>query len=294
MMKRDPKSVIPFKSCARWNRSIKECQRLFDYIIQLTPHQVMDTLSVNNAKQSIQLLTKPLADITKNIADNVKQCQIHKLRIVEQMSNTGRKPQSTPTIELVYTPLRHPKLVCTNTQCSTITVIDAVLQCRAFNKYSNKDREFKDSNSNSVTKITKSEFCHKCGHSYREHLGLTYETIEQHTTIPADTDISTVGLQTQIQRLDRRIAELNAESETIINSMAIFACFLANNTLTACPDAFDDYVRHLMSSQPYGTDPDRRGTINPFEQLLNNYRHEKQTIINNLQNGAVITAENKT
>ncbi|CAG2165119.1 unnamed protein product [Oppiella nova] len=66
-----------------WQRSVKECDRLLERIISIPPHKVMDTLSLNNSKQNILLLTKPLADIAKNISDNVKQCERHKKRIHE-------------------------------------------------------------------------------------------------------------------------------------------------------------------------------------------------------------------
>ncbi|CAG2101747.1 unnamed protein product, partial [Medioppia subpectinata] len=203
-----------------WDRSAKECQRLFEYILQLTPHKVMDTLSLNNAKQIIQLLIKPLADITKNIADNVKQCETHKRRIkaepgIVTKQNIPNEPKTVPA--------HH----------NTTRVKSVALTATAAN-----------------------------------------------------------GQELEMHGLDERIAELNAESETIINSMAMFACFLVNNALTACPDAFDDYVRHLVDSQADGTDADSRATIDRLEQLLNNYRHKKQTIIDNLPDGAVITAEN--
>ncbi|CAG2165373.1 unnamed protein product [Oppiella nova] len=66
-----------------WQGSVKECDRLLERILSLPPHKVMDTLSLNNAKQNILLLTQPLADIAKNISDNVKQCERHKQRIHE-------------------------------------------------------------------------------------------------------------------------------------------------------------------------------------------------------------------
>ncbi|CAG2101450.1 unnamed protein product [Medioppia subpectinata] len=327
-----------------WDRSVDECRRLLDHIIQLPAHKVMDTLSLNNAKQIIQIITKPLADITKNIAENVKQCERHKRRAREQhKSGTGHKPEHIPNVELIYTSLRHPKTVCNNIQCSTITVIDdmpranyntgkpchspcyldfndcnimgskSLLGCRAFNKYGNKDHyrdKFKKSNKDPVTrviskaigKVTKSDFCRKCGHSYREHLTLTYETSDKLGTVPAETSNArplpslpvsgTDGLEAVVRCLDKRIAELNAENKTIINSMAMFACFLANNTLTACPDAFDDYIQHLMAIESRGTDRHSRATVAWFEQLLHNYRHTKLAIMNNQPEGAMITVVN--
>ncbi|CAG2115450.1 unnamed protein product [Medioppia subpectinata] len=313
-----------------WDRSVNECQRLLNHIIQLPAHKVMDTLSLNNAKQMIQLLTKPLADITKNIADNVMQCELHKLGVKRQTRITPKL--HIPTVELLYLPLAQPKTVCGHDQCCNTTVINhiskpnyhtpchspcylhyndgnilgnrALRLCKAFNKYNTKDH---DPNKSKVklglagevfSKITRSNTCRACGHSYQDHLNITYELQEVLREVPDNnTCVKSIALtesdapEREIQRLDQRIAELSAESETIINSMALFACFLANNTLTACPDAFDDYVRHLMSSQPYGTDRHSRAIIAWFEQFLHNYRHAKLAIVNNMPYGVVITVE---
>ncbi|CAG2109584.1 unnamed protein product [Medioppia subpectinata] len=214
-----------------WNRSADECRRVFAYITKLTPHKVMDTLSLNNAKQIIQLLTKPLADITKNIIDNIKQCESYKQQIIAEPRIATN--QNNQAIELQYIRLAKPRT--TKTVLKTMPV---------------------DDNNTRVKSIT------------------------------------TESADTMIQHLNRRIAELAAERETIINSMAMFACFLANNTLTAFPDAFDDYIRYLMVSQADGTDANSPPTIDRFEQLLNSYRHKKQTIIDNLPDEAVITPTN--
>ncbi|CAG2166576.1 unnamed protein product [Oppiella nova] len=58
-----------------WNQSVEECARLLQYIVSLTPYNVMDTISLNNAKQNIQLLIEPLVDISKNIAENIIDCE---------------------------------------------------------------------------------------------------------------------------------------------------------------------------------------------------------------------------
>ncbi|CAG2166575.1 unnamed protein product [Oppiella nova] len=113
-----------------WQRSVKECDRLLDRIISITPHRVMDTLSLNNAKQNILLLTKPLADIAKNISDNVKQCERHKKRIHEFTGdiNDLEKELYIPSVDIETDPLEHPKTVCSDKDCCTQENINGTIK----------------------------------------------------------------------------------------------------------------------------------------------------------------------
>ncbi|CAG2115986.1 unnamed protein product, partial [Medioppia subpectinata] len=153
------------------SRSVEECRRLFNHIIQLPAHKVMDTLSLNNAKQIIQLLTKPLADITKNIADNVMQCELHRNEIKAYKGSIEElhKKLYIPSVEIISVPLDRPKTICGVAECCEFTTIDGVidinyltechspcyldfddgnivgnkglLRCKAFNIHSTTDRD---------------------------------------------------------------------------------------------------------------------------------------------------------
>ncbi|CAG2118348.1 unnamed protein product, partial [Medioppia subpectinata] len=86
-----------------WNRSVDECRRLFNHIMRMPAHKVMDTLSLNNTKQLIAMLTKPLADITKNIADNINQCEKHTLDINDYKGSIEElhKKLYIPSVEII-------------------------------------------------------------------------------------------------------------------------------------------------------------------------------------------------
>ncbi|CAG2110514.1 unnamed protein product [Medioppia subpectinata] len=328
-----------------WTISVEECRRLFNQIIQLTPHQVMDTLSLNNAKQIITLLTKPLADITKNIADNVKQCEKHKSEIT-QFSGTIQALQNhlyVNKIEIKSVRLNLPKTVCNHNQCCDQETIEGVIhinyktpchspcylsfgdgnvgnsaltRCKAFNRHTTDDQDpnrkrkgfFSDLAHTFRDATHESDNCEKCGHSYTHHLHMLYDTKPEVIKVIDDevnTRIqtarsSTEAKQIQVQHLDQQIAELNAEGETIVNSMAMFACFLANNALTPINDAFEDYVRHLIANERHNTSAgaDTGVTITRLERVLELYEREKVVIKSAMEEnstagfqGSVITAD---
>ncbi|CAG2114696.1 unnamed protein product [Medioppia subpectinata] len=210
-----------------WDRSVNECQRLLNHIIQLPAH-------------------KP-----KTVCGHDQCCNT---TVINHIS----KPN-------YHTPCHSPCYLHYND--GNIMGNRAIRLCKSFNKYNTKDHD-----SNKSKEVLR-------------------EVPDNNTCVKSVALTESEGPDHEIRRLDQRIDELSTESETIINSMALFACFLANNTLTACPDAFDDYVHHLMSSQPYGTDRHSRAIIAWFEQFLHNYRHAKLAIVNNMPYGVVITVE---
>ncbi|CAG2107440.1 unnamed protein product [Medioppia subpectinata] len=296
-----------------WDQSVEECQRLFDRIIQLTPHKVMDTLSVNNTKQIIQLLIKPLADISKNIADNVNQCERHKREVNDCKGTIDelRTKLDIPSVEIISVPLDRPQTVCCAEQCiervtnhgvthtnyktkchspcylsfSDGNIVDnsGLLRCKAFNDYFTKQKE-----------------CHECGHSYNQHMHLVNET-QSKLTMVRDPEVDTAIESTRsaaeakellIRGLDQRIAEMKAENDTIVQSMSMFACFLTNNALTPINDAFEEYVRHLIANERQNTfGADSWATITRLEQVLRQYNDEKQIIIREMDGSAAAGAK---
>ncbi|CAG2164728.1 unnamed protein product [Oppiella nova] len=113
-----------------WMGSVRECDRLMERIISLKPHQVMETLSLNNAKQSILLLTQPLADIAKNISDNVKACEQHKKKVSEFKGNITEfeKELYVPWKDIESDPLNEPKTVCNEGNCIVKETINGTVK----------------------------------------------------------------------------------------------------------------------------------------------------------------------
>ncbi|CAG2166685.1 unnamed protein product [Oppiella nova] len=105
-----------------WSQSIKECDRLLERIASLKPYKVMDTLSLNNAKLNIQLLIQPLVDISKNIAQNIIECEKQMNRLQKFKGNIQALEEElyVPFMSLIPKRLDHPYTVCTAKGCCSI------------------------------------------------------------------------------------------------------------------------------------------------------------------------------
>ncbi|RIB28499.1 hypothetical protein C2G38_1458572 [Gigaspora rosea] len=56
-----------------WEKSVMESVRLLTYITTRTPHKIIDTISLNNARQMVILFSGPFAEINRNIQENIDQ-----------------------------------------------------------------------------------------------------------------------------------------------------------------------------------------------------------------------------
>jgi len=96
-----------------------------------------------------------------------------------------------------------------------------------------------------------------CGHSYREHMHIYYETEE---TTKQVEDVATKALlnsnlsakemkEAIIQTRKNLIDEIKSESQEIHQASVKFACFLKRNSITPYNDAMLDYMNHLIKEE---------------------------------------------
>jgi hypothetical protein len=85
---------------------------------------------VNNARVSIIQLTKPLADIAKNINDNIKVCENQKQRLEECKSDIQELKRNlyTPVIDIVSKPLAKSRTVCGHNECCEKKSVNGVVK----------------------------------------------------------------------------------------------------------------------------------------------------------------------
>ena len=73
-----------------WQTSVEECRRLMNHIRGLKPHEVQDTLSIRNARITLQLLVTHLKDIDMDLTeDDAIQWSREQSLLKEHMCETG-------------------------------------------------------------------------------------------------------------------------------------------------------------------------------------------------------------
>lgn len=90
------------------------------------PHEVNDKISINNARTTINLLTRPLIEIKKNFEDNIKLCQDKKNEIEMSKANIEelRKTLFIPHEEIEQIDMDAPATVCGDKNCCFVSTIN--------------------------------------------------------------------------------------------------------------------------------------------------------------------------
>ncbi|GBG76311.1 hypothetical protein CBR_g22059 [Chara braunii] len=102
-----------------WNTSVSECKRLMDHVATRKPHAVKDTISVNDARRLIALLSQPIGDITQVIQESLTRLEVERTKFESNSQDILDLQQDLfiPVVKVEYAKLPAPRTVCTSPQC---------------------------------------------------------------------------------------------------------------------------------------------------------------------------------
>ncbi|KAF5288459.1 hypothetical protein FQR65_LT02111 [Abscondita terminalis] len=286
-----------------WAQSNEECLRMIAYIVGdgnnpgLIPHEVKNTISVNEARRLIVQLTKPLAEIAQLIQDNIRAVDTHKMSL--KLTNTTltelKSKLYIPIVDLKVTTLKQPTTVCTSLKCSTVYQVGDKKKwhyhqrCHDPCYLRNVPREVIGSPELvNCAAMNQSGACKKCTCRYQVHMHIYYETETFESRLEDKTVKTTINSKEQAwqnariltSNLSSRLVMLNNERQTIIKTTAKFACFLKNNAIAPYNDAYEAYIKYLIDREKSLGEVSDSEMIKQLERLLREYGEEKTIIMN--------------
>ncbi|CAG8588480.1 4198_t:CDS:2, partial [Racocetra fulgida] len=240
-----------------WKRSVDESNRLIRYFKSCKPHDIKDTISLNNARQIVMDLSKPLAEICQNIQINIALAEEKKDEIKKSDLTIAdlKGKLHLPQIDLKPIQLNYPRTVCTSSSCvKTLTVgktkmkkIDYITHCHK--RCYLQGVECNIINNSALlgcTVMAGTKKCQVCGCLWNKHMHITYEN-EQISVDKVDENIKILISEKQsdqtikaayIKDLEKRINQLKEEKKTINKIIVKFALFLRQNAIAAFNDAY--------------------------------------------------------
>ncbi len=251
---------------ASWNRSVEETARLLRHIASLKPHKVKDTLTLNDARRLIVNLSRPIAEITKNIQININILEDKKneIKLSEESIKELMKKLKIPKIDIDIQPLTYPTTVCTSPTCvEVISVEDGSkrhYKKRCHEKCSLTQvaiDEIGHPDLKGCAAMDSNKNCRECGCPWWKHMHITYQTYPIQKEM-IDSSVQTqiqskkdgeLEIQKFIQNLDTRIKQYEKEKEIINEASAKFACFLKQNAIAPYNDALAAYLDHLIHEE---------------------------------------------
>lgn len=253
-----------------WKTSAKETKRLVDYVSSLTPHTVKNTVSLNDARRLVIDLSRPIAEIGRNIQENISVIEQKKKEIALAVKRKKTLTRDKLKVKVVYLdtrPLGYPRTVCAHDKCvehistgvsgikETIHITHCHKECGISGIQENTLNCAALQRCAAMTGPNST--CGNCGHSWSMHMHITYEITKKDREEEDDkvselitkeaTDIE-IGQRAQ-RSLDERIQKLKAEERTTTEVSARFACFLKNNAIAPYNDALGDYLDHLIDDE---------------------------------------------
>ena len=232
-----------------WNLAVNEFDRLKEHFTLFQPHPVLNSLSINDARNTILVVMKPLAEITKFIQETL-------ISIVNQENDLSATKDANDTLKEIHkvqqkikktVSLKWPQIVCTAEKCKR----------RDFDE-SAGETEFccsKDCKPLHKLKLFgKSKLCKTCRCPKNTHERIAYKIVDTEIS-PAD---DTVEMQViinecdinakhdHLQELKLQKTELEDEQKQIINTTANFACFLDRYAITPYYDGMDKYLDYFI------------------------------------------------
>ncbi|KAK4872826.1 hypothetical protein RN001_014855 [Aquatica leii] len=286
-----------------WTQSYEECLRMIKYIlgddnnVGLIPHDVKNSISVNEARRLIVQLSQPLAEIAELIQDNIRAADIHreKLKHTDTSLVKLRSQLYIPVINLKVVKLNQPTTVCTSSKCSEIYEIGGKKKwhyhqtCHCPCYLNNVTKEIIGSPELiNCAAMNENGECVQCSCRYQLHMHIYYltETYEAKSEdMLVKTQIVSKEQALQIAQnvaseLSSRLMKLKKERDTITKTTAKFACFLKMNAIAPYNDAYEAYLEYLIDREKSMGDVTDFDLIKQIEKMLREYSQEKHAIMN--------------
>ncbi|CAB4483553.1 unnamed protein product [Rhizophagus irregularis] len=290
-----------------WKKSVKESLRLMQYLLTRPPHAVKDTLSLNNSRNIVVLLSKPLAEIGQLIQANIKLIK-EKQNEIKNSDKTIEELKENlyiRQIDLQPKKLGFPRTVCTSISCvvslqigqTNISKINYVTHCHDQCYLNNVARNVINNPAlRRCAAMNSDGNCEECKCKWDKHMHIDYEN----EIIDKDIVDENVVLQISKKRSDQetkraiveeyqaRVNQLRIEQHTINEISLKFAQFLRQNAIAAFNDASADYLDHFIKEEKIkkSADPNRydEEILNGLEATKRNYLEQIEVIKEAIKN----------
>ncbi|GAB1318770.1 Putative aaa atpase domain containing protein [Madurella fahalii] len=248
-----------------WAHSNEETQRLIRYFRSRRPHLVTNTVSLNGTRQLILGLTKPMADISQLIQQNIVRCKAQEQALADYKlaGDDLRKRLQVRKVLLRCKQLARPRTVCCDRQCIEVkdngsgqNVTDYKSHCHPGCYLNGVQVEALGTPdlAQCWAFSGNASMCRRCGHNWRNHMHIMYE-LEPYTATVTDTVIqkqldANAGdarvREVALQQVKQQIAEYRDEHDRVRRAAAVFGAYLKAKSIAAYNDATVEYLEEQI------------------------------------------------
>lgn len=250
-----------------WDKSCDTTRKLFDYVMKLQPHDTKKTLSLNDARNCIIAMSKPMGEAVqliemnlKNIKDVKDQCKIYDADIQRFQAELKFKGFERKMRQLDY-----PMTVCAGDRCKRYVNVGKSREretiyptiCHAHCYLSGVPVETTNNDQLYHCNAMTGGNCDNCGCNYRSHMHITYTTTLEEKEFLSDDAQRKINekssmkgkKQAFIDELTKRIKEYEGEKKFIFECASHFGVFLKENAMIPFNDSFSEYLDMLIRDE---------------------------------------------
>ncbi|RMZ88821.1 hypothetical protein DV736_g3947, partial [Chaetothyriales sp. CBS 134916] len=280
-----------------WDRSREEAERMLTYFRTKDPHPVKSTLSLNGTRTLITQLTKPMAEISKQINANIAAME-DDVRLLRDARLTGDKLKQKlrPEISLLRKkPMDHPRTVCTAQGCveqkddgtGKAKITDYPNPCHVPCGLNNVPLDvMAHPDLMYCAAFLGKNDCQRCGHHWTLHMHILYE-LEMYKTRIIDTTIeqqikqhaSDITMKETAIKINKNlISEWRAEHEKIGDAAAKFGLWMKANSIIPINDATLAYLEVLIKAEKAKVDAGGIGNKKILADLEEDKRKHEELV----------------
>ena len=285
-----------------WVKSCDTTCGLFERVKSMTPHDTKKTLSLNEARDCILALSKPMGQVVELIEMNLTKIKDVKdqCQAFEKDIKDFQKELKFKGFDLEIEPLNYPMTVCAASACKRYVPIGKSGQqntvyeqvCHYHCNLSGVPIETTNNDQlHNCCAMTKGE-CRVCRHSYREHMHIRYtaKVVEKEflsedaqSKIKQKADLKSQK-QLFIKELETKIQELEKEKQCIYKCASYFGVFLKQNAMIAYNDSFSEYLDMLIREEEMKEKEIRdEAKIDQMKRDKKTYEEKKNVITENIK-----------
>ena len=233
----------------------------------MKPHETKKTLSLNEARNCIIAMSKPMGEAVQLIEINLKkindvkdQCKVYDADI-----RTFQDELKFNAFELEIKQLDYPKTVCAAEECKKYVNIgksrerNTIYQQVCHDRCSIKGVPVETTNNEQLRECAAMSggYCKRCSHDYRVHMHLTYTTNLVEKEFLSDEARNKINKRSNLKsqkesfiaELEESITELEEEKKFIFECASYFGVFLKENAMIAYNDSFSEYLDMLIREE---------------------------------------------
>ena len=262
----------------------------------MPPHETKKTLSVNEARNFIIAMSKPMGEAVDLIYRNSKEIEKNE-NLCKASDDEIQKFQETLMFKGFMRKrrcLEHPITVCAHKDCTEYKLIGKSKQRETIFKQICHECCYLKGIPTETTnnpqiyncRAMAKGRCKHCKHDYRDHMHMTYTTHLVERTFLSDDAQKKINKLTNVKdmkekfiaQLEKSIEEYEEEREVLYRCASHFGAFLKENAMIPYNDSFSDYLDMLIEVEQNQQDGDK-DKINQLKEDKRTYEMKKIAII---------------